>query len=101
MRTVGCLIVHSVSLFVLKQSITFTKKESKWVFARSVAGTFSFLGLIYALKNLPIAMFQIVFNTCPFWAALIAYFLLDERLKRIEIGSMILSFTLIVLLFIS
>ena len=57
MRTVGCLIVHSVTLLVLKQSVTFAKKESKWVFARSVTGTFSLIGLIFALKNLPVAMF--------------------------------------------
>ena len=40
-------------------------------------------------------MFYLTFNTLPFWASIIGYFLLGEKLNLLENIALVLSFALI------
>ena len=54
--------------------------------------------LFFGIKYLPIGIFQILYNTSPFWASLLGYVFLKERIRKIELFAMILSFFLILII---
>ena len=101
-RTIGCLLVHSISLFVIyKKNWRFPQQDFAWVMTRNAAGTVVIIGLVFAMQYLPMGIYQIIYNTMPFWAGLLAFVILNESLKKVEMLAMVFSFTLIMLLFIS
>lgn len=101
-RTVGCLLVHSTSLFfIFRKNWRFPKQDLPWVITRNIAGTFVIISLVFAMQYLPMGIYQIIYNTSPFWASLFAFVMLNESLKKVEIVAMVFSFTLIMLLFVS
>lgn len=101
MRTVGVLSVHIISLAICKKGWRFPREDLPWVVTRNISGTIVILSMVFAMQYLPMGIYQIIYNTSPFWASLLAFFFLQERLKLVEIVAMIFSFTLIMLLFIS
>lgn len=50
---------------------------------------------------MPMGIYQIIYNTAPFWASLLAFIFMKEKMKSVEIVAMVASFTLIMLLFVS
>ena len=48
---------------------------------------------VYSLARVPIAINMILFNTAPFWSALLARFFTNERLDNVQIILMVLSFS--------
>jgi drug/metabolite transporter (DMT)-like permease len=77
------------------------KKDGKWIVVRSAAGTLQSFCMLFAIRFLPLGFFTTIYNTTPFWASLMAYFLLRERIHQTEVVAMIFSFTLIFLLAVS
>ena len=100
-RTVGCLAVHITSMLILKKDWRYPIQDFGWVMTRNIGGTVVIISLIYAMQYLPMGIYQIIYNTSPFWASLLAYITLGENLKQVEIMAMVLSFLLIMMLFIS
>jgi len=47
---------------------------------------------------MPITLKQIIYNTTPFWASIMSFVLLKERIKLHEGFAMVMSFLLIILL---
>lgn len=97
-RTLTCLFLHAICCLVFNQSFTYPAENWMWVFARNIGGTATVISLFYGIKYLPIGIFQIIYNTSPFWASLLGFILLKERLKKVEIIAMVLSFILILLI---
>lgn len=54
--------------------------------------------LFFGIKYLPIGIFQILYNTSPFWASLLGYVFLKERIRKIELFAMVFSFFLILII---
>ena len=68
------------------------------MFIRNVAGVVSTAATAYAIVFLPITLFQVVYNTTPFWASFLSIFILREGMKPLEIAAMLVSFSIIVML---
>lgn len=100
-RSLTCLAVHIVSLLICKQGCKFKRADLPWVLVRNFSGAMTVLSLVYALQYLPMGIYQIIYNTTPFWVSLLAFLTLGERMRKIELIAMVFSFTLIILLFIS
>ena len=71
------------------------------VIIRCVAGVICFLTITAAPKFLPIAIFQITYNTQIFTVAVLACCWLNERISLCEALAMVLAFSGIVLIAIS
>jgi len=59
---------------------------------RSLSGTLCMFCVCFAVMNVPLTVFTIIFNMSPFWCALIAHFWLGETLSKCNLISMIGSF---------
>lgn len=73
----------------------------KYQIARNISGTIATSVILYGAKYLPIFLLIITYNTSPFWAALISYFLNGEVLTRAILICMLGCFTGICLIAIS
>ena len=73
------------------------KKDWPPLITRSIAGTISFFTISLAVKNLPLTLFQILYNTLPFMIAIIVFIWLCERITKFEFAAMCLCFSGIIL----
>lgn len=83
-----------ISLFTVKLSgkhvVRDVPKQLRvLVFARSIAGLIGFTCNILSLKYLPIFVQQIVFNTAPFWTAILGFLILGTNVTSFDIQCMI------------
>ena len=60
-----------------------------WVFARCLAGFIGYLLMMVSLKYLPILVDQIIFNTAPFWTAILGFIFLNNHISCFDIVCMI------------
>jgi len=98
---VRVFVALAVSLLLVKvtgASFHVPTPYRKFLFLRSLAGTIGFTTYIFAIKYLPLGLTMIIFNTAPFWATLLAYLALSEKLKAYELIAMLISFVGIVLI---
>ena len=57
--------------------------ELKWyMHGRNALGLITFTALVLAAKLLPIFINQIILNTAPFWAAIMTYFINNEKISK-------------------
>lgn len=73
------------------------KKDWLPLICRSIAGTISFFTVSLAVKNLPLTLFQILYNTLPFMIAIIVFIWLCERISKFEFAAMCFCFSGIIL----
>ena len=73
------------------------KKDWPPLICRSIAGTISFFTVSLAVKNLPLTLYQILYNTLPFMIAIIVFIWLCERITKFEFAAMCLCFSGIIL----
>jgi drug/metabolite transporter (DMT)-like permease len=59
---------------------------------RSLFGTITINAYLVSVYLVPISLAQIIYNTTPFWASLLSWHLLGERMMCIELVAMCLSF---------
>lgn len=71
---------------------------NKWIMFRNIGGVIASGSQAFAISLMPITLYQIIYNTTPFWASFLSFILLKERIKPHEGYAMILSFLLIILL---
>ena len=64
---------------------------------RCISGTICFITLTFAVKYLPLAIFFVMFNACPFLTAIMACLWLKEIITLVEVGCMIGAFSGILL----
>jgi drug/metabolite transporter (DMT)-like permease len=65
---------------------------------RSFTGLLTFGGLIFGCKLMPLFLANIMMNTGPFWAALLAFLVLGESVRVIDIICMVGCFIGVVVL---
>jgi len=68
-------------------------EEKRWIlFTRCVSGTICFITLTFAVKYLPLAVFFVTFNACPFLTAVMACLWLKEIITLVEVFCMLGAF---------
>lgn len=65
---------------------------------RSFLGLITYTTLLMGVMLLPIFLANIVLNTAPFWTSLLAYVVLGEEVKKVEIICMIGCFVGVIVL---
>lgn len=63
------------------------------MFWRSISGTVGFTCTIFGTPMISLVAQQTIFNTAPFWASLLGWCFLKERISPFEICAMAFSFT--------
>ena len=74
------------------------EEKRGWLFMRCVAGLTGFTCMVFSVKYLPIFISAIVFNTAPFWTAILGFFMLGNRISCFDLFMMIGCFTGITIL---
>jgi len=82
-RTLTCLALDLLLVLLYKKSLRFPTQGYFWVITRNAAGTVTVIGLVMAVKYLPLGLYQILYNTAPFWASIMGLILLGERLNAV------------------
>jgi len=92
-------LVFTVSMILaffsgLKPLTSDFPSELKWtVFWRSMTGQIAFFLYNYCLTLIPMTYVVIIFQTAGFWASLLAFFFMKERLHVVEIVGLVICFT--------
>ena len=74
----------------------------RWIlFVRCLSGTLCFTMFVFAIKYLPLSIFFVVMNACPFIIAFLACVWLKENISLVEVVCMIGAFGGIILVGIS
>jgi drug/metabolite transporter (DMT)-like permease len=61
----------------------FSTADKWYLFGRCLFGTIAYGGYVYALKLIPLYLTTIMFNTIPFWSAILGYFINNESVSKI------------------
>ena len=95
----NCITIWILMKCKFRRCITEVPKKL-WpaLLSRSLAGTTAFIGMTFALSFLPIAIFQTLFYTMPFFISILSYFILKEPFNKKEILAMIICFSGVILL---
>jgi len=65
---------------------------NKWIIIRGIIGSMCFMLYTFAVTKLPLSLLMIIFQTSPFWTSILAYFINNERIYKLEYASMALCF---------
>eukprot|EP00347_Sterkiella_histriomuscorum_P002354 403368478 len=68
------------------------------LFVRVIQGLFSFSFIYYALRYLPLVFVSMIMNLSPITTAIMSYFMLGERLSKLDIWILIISFVGVIFL---
>ena len=49
---------------------------------RTIVGLIGFNAFVYGVKILPMFIMSIINNTAPFWASILGYFILNEKVSK-------------------
>ena len=98
-RNVSYVICSSFCLYLMKinplESLPKERSKTYWlgmIFLRAMAGNFTNLFLNAGFKFAPISLAYIVFQTNPFWSAMIGYTFNGEVIERFTGIGMVLAF---------
>ena len=97
-RTIVTLAVHTLTVLYYGKNIKEAPDMNKWIMFRNIGGVIASGSQAFAISLMPITLYQVIYNTTPFWASLLSFILLKERIKSHEGYAMLLSFLLIILL---
>jgi drug/metabolite transporter (DMT)-like permease len=89
------LIALVIAIMVAKAdgaSFRVPREMRKMLLFRSLTGTVGFTSITFSVKYCPLIATIIIFNTAPFWASLLAWFCIKEKITRFEAAAMVLSF---------
>lgn len=75
-----------------------TKSEGFWLVLRSIFGLLGMLANFYAVDHIPIANASVLNKLSPFFTIIFAALFLKERVSRVQIISIIIAFTGVVIL---
>ena len=99
----GILILNSMMIMCKNKSkffdfSIFTKQDKLYLAGRCVLGAIAYGIYIFALKRLPLYLTGIIFNTSPFWVAILGYFINQETVSKTELVCILGCFIGIVVL---
>ena len=98
-RSLIITISAFVAVKVSKEKYCANMEKKDWLplILRCIAGTISFFTNSLAVKNIPLTLFQIIYNTLPFMIAIIVFIWLCERISKFEFAAMCFCFGGIIL----
>ena len=97
-RALILLGLSYVNLTVCKQNPFEYGDNFKPCMIRAIVGTISFTTMNIGMMNLPLAIFTVIFNSTPFFTAILAYLYLKESITVCEVVAMAGSFSGIILI---
>mmetsp|Transcript_1274 Transcript_1274/g.1523 ORF Transcript_1274/g.1523 Transcript_1274/m.1523 type:complete len:165 (-) Transcript_1274:455-949(-) len=59
-----------------------------WLLGRCVFGAIAYVGMAFSLRRLPLSFTSILVNTTPFWATIVAYFVIGDRITFADLVCM-------------
>jgi drug/metabolite transporter (DMT)-like permease len=97
-RTLVQLGLALVYACATKQEFAIAEEHRKPFLYRSICGTVAMLSTTFVAAMIPMLIQVTIFNTAPFWASLIGYQVLGERILPFEKVCMAASFGAVLLL---
>lgn len=97
-----CLIRTAINFLIANLTVRFNNKHvindvpsNLWgiLYFRALIGTIGFTTLVFSLQAIPLFVVTIIFNTAPFWCALLGYCVLGDTLTWRELGMMLGCFS--------
>lgn len=71
----------------------YIEKQDRWLlFWRGFIGTVGFTCLALGVALIPLLIQNTIFNTAPFWASILGWVFLKEKLTMMEVVAMVISF---------
>ena len=95
-RTIVATIFSGTLAKLIGASFYVQPDMRKPLFIRAAIGTIGFTCITFGVAMLPLLVQNTILNTAPFWASLIGFFALGERLLCFEIVAMFCSFSIII-----
>ena len=62
------------------------------LFSRCLAGVLAFFAVSKTVSMIPLTLFQVISQLCPFFSGLLAFLWLGEKLAAFQIVAMVISF---------
>ena len=97
-----CIIISAVSFFLGLVSVycvfgrhftDYSREDIPFVIATSIFDSAKYLTVVFLLNHLPLFLINIVSNTAPLIASILAYFVLSESIGTIQmiglVGSLV------------
>ena len=100
-RTILMLIFCTVLMFASRQSFHIEKSDRCPLFLRCVLDLTAYIGIVFGLPLVPLIVMSTIFQTAPFWASILGYFVIGETISCFEIIAMFASFGGIICICIS
>ena len=100
-RTILMLIFCTVLMFASKESFYIEKSDRCALFLRCVLDLCGYVGTVFGLPLVPLIVMSTIFQTAPFWASILGYFVIGETISRFELVAMFASFGGIICICIS
>lgn len=100
-RTILMLIFCTVLMFASRESFFIEKSDRCALFLRCVLDLMSYIGIVFGLPLVPLIVMSTIFQTAPFWASILGYFVIGETISCFEIIAMFASFGGIICICIS
>ena len=95
------LIFCTVLMFASRESFHIEKSDRCALFLRCVLDLTSYIGIVFGLPLVPLIVMSTIFQTAPFWASILGYFVIGETISCFEIIAMFASFGGIICICIS
>lgn len=100
-RTILMLIFCTVLMFASRESFYIEKNNRCALFLRCVLDLICYIGCVFGLPLVPLIVMSTIFQTAPFWASILGYFVIGETISCFEIIAMFASFGGIICICIS
>ena len=72
------ILVSSTALQASGQSLHVPEGKKLILAIRIIVGFIGFTMMVSTVQILPLSFFSVIFNTAPFWAAIISWYMLGE-----------------------
>jgi drug/metabolite transporter (DMT)-like permease len=91
-RNLVAAIIAFIMLIKSKEGFYIKKGNIPLLLGRAVCGTIGIIGNFYAVDHLLLADASIIQKLAPFFVIIFSYFILKERVNRIQILSIVIAF---------
>jgi len=91
-RTGACMVGSAV--ITLCTGSTFRVERSQWrpLFLRNFFGAFCFILYTFGVEYCPLVISSILFNTTPFWTAILAWCFFNDSINKFTCFALVVSF---------
>lgn len=91
-------IICAIIIAIARIDLSVPKHDRIYLFGRMLVGITGSYTYLLSVQYLPISISMILFFTGPFWATILAYFMLGEMISRNEIVAMIVAFSGVIII---